>query len=123
MTAAAVALKIAIICHAGPQDGARAWHALLYAKELAEHGHAVRLIFDGAGATWARAYEKPETRHHDTWEALKKLGVVTAVCDFCATAFGVHDDTVKSGLPHLGEYNGHPSFAALVEQGFQVIVL
>ncbi len=123
MTTAVIALKIAIICQAGPQDGARAWHALLYAKELVEHGHTVRLIFDGAGTTWARAYEKPETRHHDTWEAVKKLGIVTTVCDYRATAFRVRDETVKAGLPHESGFEGHPSIANLVEQGFTLVVL
>lgn len=32
---------------------ARAVHAFLYARELKEHGHEVRLVFDGAGAEWA----------------------------------------------------------------------
>lgn len=116
-------MKIAIICQADQQEGARAWHALLYAKELSERHHEVRLIFDGAGTTWVREWEKPGARHADTYQEVKKRGIITAICDFCAGAFKVHEETVKSGLPHGKDYDGHPSVAALVEEGFSLMVI
>lgn len=120
--------KFAIILQADTDrhEGlARAVHAMLYAKELIEDGHDVTLIFDGAGTHWAEELSRPEGKNPliPQYVQLKKLGVTEVICDFCANAFEVKKDLVERGAGLVGEYEGHPSIAKLVDQGYQLLVL
>ena len=118
--------KFAIILQAGTEthEGlARALHAMLYAKELKEKGHPVVLIFDGAGTEWAEALEHPDNKLHPIYEQLKQSGITEIVCDFCSTAFKVKPALEKVGAHFDNAYNGHPSIAKWVNQGYQLLVL
>ncbi len=56
--------KILIILQAGTEShegSARALHSVLYAKELADAGATIRLVFDGAGTGWLARWIKNET--------------------------------------------------------------
>lgn len=122
-----VQLKYAIVLQAGAETNegmARAVHALLYARELAEHGYAVVLIFDGAGTGWANELRKPGHQLHEHYQKVKALGTIEEICDYCADSF-----QVKEQLPQLqqqllvGDYEGHPSLVKWIEQGYEVIIL
>ena len=119
--------KYAIVLQAGSEthEGmARAVHALLYARELAESGYQVVLIFDGAGTGWANELRKPENTLHKHYLKIKELGIVEEICDYCAEAFAVKDDLPEQQQKLLvGEYEGHPSLVKWIEKGYQVIVL
>jgi hypothetical protein len=119
--------KIAIILHAEPgtHDAmGRAAHALLYTKELKEAGHDTRLVFDGGGTKWVGELEKGDNPLHPVYNAVKGSGAIKGVCQFCVGAFGGDLDNVKkTGLPITGEFMGHPSIAALIDEGYQVITL
>lgn len=120
--------QFAIVLQAGKEghEGtARAVHALLYAKELKERGHDVVLIFDGAGTEWAEELSNPESDSglKGAYEELRAAGVVEAICDFCAAAFGVKDRLAERHRPLLAEYAGHPSIAKWVDKGYQLIIL
>jgi len=122
--------KIAIVLHAG-SDGheglARAFHSLVYAKELKEHGADVRLIFDGAGTQWLAQFHRSDSEHVQglglLFEQLKSQGVVYEVCDYCAGAFGVKEDLQARDEPLVAEYMDHPSIAGLVSDGYQIWIL
>jgi len=120
--------KFAIILQADTDrhEGlARAAHAMLYSKELIENGHKVVLIFDGAGTHWAEELSRPEGKNPliPQYVQLKKLGMTEVICDFCANAFAVRKDLTERGLGLVGEYEGHPSFVKLVDEGYQIIIL
>ncbi|MEN7972985.1 MAG: hypothetical protein ABFR47_04030 [Verrucomicrobiota bacterium] len=117
----------AIVLQAGNETNegmARAVHALLYARELAENGYEVALIFDGAGTGWANELRKPENPLHKHYLKVKELGLVEEICDYCAESFDV-----KASLPEqqrkllVGDYEGHPSLVKWVERGYKVVVL
>ena len=119
--------KYAIILQAGAETNegkARAVHALLYAAELAEHGHDVVLIFDGAGTGWARELQKPENPFYKHYLRIKQLGIVEEICDYCADVHDVKKDLSKEQARLLiGDYKGHPSLARWTGSGYQIIVL
>lgn len=119
--------RYAIILQAGNETNegmARAVHALLYAKELAENGCKVVLIFDGAGTGWANEFRKPENQYHKKYLKLQELGMVEEICDYCAEKF-----KVKGQLPPVqraflvSDYEGHPSLVKWIDRGYQIIVL
>ena len=122
--------KVAIILQAGAaghEQLARALHSILYAKELQEKGHEVRLVFDGAGTEWLARWSEPQNEGDAHLGALfrsvKDAGLVYSVCDYCSGAFRVRDRLVAAGEPLEGQYMDHPSVASLVEDGYQVWIL
>lgn len=120
--------KYLVILQAGKEthEGmARAVHALLYSKELKEHGHEVVLVFDGAGTEWASEWLDPESQDKlkPMYEALRKEGVTQVICDFCANAFQVKEKLKAQGQALTSEYQGHPSIAKWADQGYQIVVL
>ena len=114
--------KFAFVVQASKNEPAKALHGLLYAQELHEAGHEVKVIFDGAGTTWVKEFEDPDNHFHPIYKAVKKLGIIAGACEYCAGAYGVADEVKKAG-PVLGERNGHPSLAQLIADDFQLIVL
>jgi hypothetical protein len=118
--------KFAIILQAGNETNegmARAVHALLYARDLAEHRYQVVLIFDGAGTGWATELRKPENPFHKHYLKMQQEGVVEVICDYCAEEFGVKDGLQEKQREKLhGDYEGHPSIVHWIEQGYQILV-
>lgn len=119
--------KIAIILHAEPgthDSMGRAAHSLLYAKELKEAGHQVRLIFDGGGTGWVPELNKEDSMLHPLFQEVRDAGLITGACDFCIGAFKVDKQKVQEAkVPPISEYMGHPSVAKLIGEGYQVITL
>jgi hypothetical protein len=119
--------KYAIVLQAGNETNegmARAVHALLYTQELAEHGHQVVLIFDGAGTGWAKELRKPENPFHEYYLNIQKLGMVVEICDYCADAFEVKEDLPEQQKKLLiGDYKGHVSISKWADKGYEIIVL
>jgi hypothetical protein len=100
-------------------DMGRVANALETPKEFQEAGDEVTLIFDGAGTKWVGALSHPDHRLHKQFTAVKES--IAGACRFCASAFGVKEEVQQSGIPLLGEFEGHPSLRKLVSQGYQII--
>lgn len=119
-------IQYLIVLQAGKESHeglARALHALLYCRDFLEKGHGAKLVFDGAGTEWVPELMKPEHKLHPLFKEIQAKGSIDAVCDFCAKAFGVKDIIRDTGLPLSSEYQGHPSIAKYVAEGYQILVL
>ncbi len=111
---------IVILADTESKEGlGRVANALTAAKEFKEEGHEVNLVFDGAGTKWVGELSDPEHKYHKHFESVKDK--VEGACAYCARAFGVKDEVQESGVELLGDFEGHPSIANLVSQGYQVI--
>lgn len=115
MTKAAVVLLADTDSHA---DVGRLVNGLETAKEFAESGDDVELIFDGAGTKWIPELEDEDSKYHHLYQAVQNDA---SVCDFCAGAFGVDDAVNETGVVRLDENEGHPSIKSLVDDGYEVI--
>lgn len=115
--------KYAILVHAFESEGAKALHSLLYAQELHQAGHEVKIIFDGAGTVWIKKFEDPENKYNPLYKAVKELGVISGACEYCAGAFGVGEEVKQAGIKALSESGGHPSLAHLINDDYQIITL
>jgi len=120
--------KYLVILQAGTEssDGmARAVHALLYSKELKEHGYDVVLVFDGAGTQWVDKWTNAaeDDKYVKSYNELIELGIVQVICDYCAAAFKVKDSLQKKKMSLSDEYQGHPSVAKWVDEGYTLIIL
>jgi len=119
--------RMAIVLLAGNETNegmARAVHALLYARDFADHGYEVVLIFEGAGTGWASELSKPENPLHRHYVEFKKRGIVEEICDYCTEQHGLKGDLSTAQRKLLvGDYSGHPSISKWVSRGYTVIVL
>lgn len=115
--------KFVMVVQAGPQELAKALHALLYGQELHEAGYPVQIMFDGAGTTWVKEFEDPENKYHDVYKHAQKLGIVAGACEYCANAFGVAEQVKGAGVSLIGEVGGHPSLVKYIKEGYTPIVL
>ena len=94
-------------------------NALTTVREFKEESQEVTLIFDGAGTKWIAELSDPDHKYNRHFESVKDD--IQGACGYCARAFGVKDEVQESGVELLGDFEGHPSIASLVSQGYQVI--
>ncbi|MEF8779698.1 MAG: hypothetical protein V5A46_03335 [Haloferacaceae archaeon] len=113
--------KTAVVILAGTDthaDVGRLVNGLETAKEFAENGDDVTLIFDGAGTQWIPELEDEDSDYHELYQAVREDA---AACDFCSGAFGVADAVADAGVVTLDDHDGHPSIRSLVDDGAEVI--
>ena len=111
---------IVILADTDSKEGlGRVANALTAAKEFKEEDHEVTVVFDGAGTKWVGELSDPEHNYNKHFESVKDE--VEGACAYCAKAFGVKEEVQESGVELMGEFEGHPSLAKLVSQGYQVI--
>ncbi len=100
-------------------DLGRVVNAMMTAKELAEAGDDVELIFDGAGTQWPGVLVDPRHKSHRLFEQVRE--VISGACAHCSRAFDAEDGVRHAQVPLLEEYKGHPSFRRLIEEGREVL--
>lgn len=116
--------KIAVLVFADSEshaDMGRMANALEIVKEFQKSGDEAKLIFDGAGTTWAGKLIEESHPLHSLYKSVK--GNIAGACAFCAKAFGAKEAVEKAGIPLLSDFDGHPSTRDLVMKGFQIITL
>lgn len=115
-------VNAAIIILAGTEsraDTGRLVNGLEAAKEFAENeADELELIFDGAGTQWV---EELEDENHEYHELYRSIRDEAAVCDYCASAYGVDDVIEDTGLNRINEHEGHPSIRSLIDDGHEII--
>ena len=114
--------KVAIIIladTAGPGDFGRAVNALMTAKEFKDSGDEVQIIFDGAGTKWIGKFTEEGGKYNSLFDSIRDK--VSGVCGYCAGAFGVTDDAKNCNINQIDEFNGHPSFKKLIDDGYTII--
>jgi hypothetical protein len=115
--------KFAIVAQPQKSDPGRALHSLLYARQLHDAGHDVRVYYDGEGTWWIGQFEDPEYPYHDVYNAVQDAGLIAGACRYCADQFGATDEVESSGVDFIDDDDGHPSIARMVEEGRAIITL
>jgi hypothetical protein len=121
-------MKTAIVVLADPSGGdealGRAFNALAAAKDFAEQGQAVTVLFQGAGTRWSRVLADSTHPLHSLYTAVRPH--VAGASDACATFFGAREDVTSAGLDFVAHHQidgvgGLPSLAALTADGWAVV--
>ncbi|HVB63778.1 MAG TPA: hypothetical protein VNE17_03535 [Nitrolancea sp.] len=120
MTSVPIKTAIVVLASTETHEGlGRAVNALQLARELAQHGDAVTIIFDGAGTIAAAELANPEHRSHRLFAMVQDH--VAGACAFCSAAFDVKDQVEAAGVPLLDEFHGHPSLRSRLADGYHLI--
>ncbi len=96
-------------------------HVLLNALDMAEKGHEVRIVIEGAATGLVPELAKPENPMHGLWVKVKSQGLVAGTCKACSAKMGVLEAARAEGLRLLDDMHGHPGMAAWMAQGYTVI--
>lgn len=102
-----------------PEGTGRMANALTTAREFAEAGDDVRVIFDGAGVKWVPVLLDEDHKYHRLFESVREH--VVGACAYCARAYGVKDVIEESDIPLTAEYRDHPSIRTLIVEGYEVV--
>jgi hypothetical protein len=114
--------KAALIVFADTEthaDLARVVNAMMTAKELAEAGDDVELIFDGAATQWPGILVNHDHKSHRLFEQVHD--VISGACAFCSRAFAAEEKVRRAEVPFLNDYKDHPSIRRLVHERFEVL--
>lgn len=98
-------------------------HVLLNALDMAEKGHEVKVIFEGAATKQIAELSDASKPFAQLYAQVKDKGLVAAVCKACAAKTQSLDAAQAQGLPIRAEMSGHPPLAEYVEAGYQIITL
>ena len=106
-------------------DACKRNHAFMYAIDLAQHGHDIRLIMEGEGT---RSLLEREGRFGELFEKVRALGLIAGLCR-TASSSGCGDASrsvarlaEEAGLPLLDSLDGHAGIAPFVEDGYELVV-
>jgi hypothetical protein len=98
-------------------------HVLLNALDMAEKGHEVEMVIEGAATKQIVELADPQKPFAQQYERVKDQGLVTAVCRACANKMGALTAAEEQGLPVRGEMSGHPPLIEYAARGYQIITL
>ena len=97
-------------------------HVLLNAFDMKERNHQVEIIMEGSATKLIRTLcEQPDQPFAAMYKRAVAEGLITTVCDACASKMGSKQSAIEQGLTLVSDVNGHPSIAKFIEQGFRVI--
>ena len=102
-----------------PDGTGRMANALTTAREFAEAGDDVRIIFDGAGVKWLPTLLDEDHKYHRLLGSIREH--VDGACAYCARAYGVKDAIETANFPLIAEYRDHPSIRSLIVDGYTVV--
>ncbi len=114
--------KKAIILLSGEDEHAKAFHALLYALDLNEHGLEVKLYFDGEGTAWSRKLQEPDEKLRQYFDQAMEKGLIDTVCNYCAHAFKSIEQA-KSLNVKLSSEGGHIPVGEMAREGYELITV
>jgi hypothetical protein len=98
-------------------------HVLLNALDMAEKGHDVKVVFEGAATKQIAELSDASKPFAKLYEQVKAKGLVAAVCKACAAKMDSLVAAQEQGLPLSGAMSGHPPLSEYLEAGYQIVTL
>jgi len=102
----------------GDEAAGRLHTCLNAAQELYNAGHAVHLIFDGAGTQTLAEISDKKSRYHQFYLDLR--GAIDGACEACAISYKVRDQLVQNDARMLHEHLNGPSFKKYVDEDYTI---
>lgn len=96
-------------------------HILLNALDMEARGFDVKIVIEGAATALIPELTREGNPMYSFYKKVKEKELIHAVCWACATKMQTLWAVEKEGLPLGDEMGGHPSLAAYMEKGYEVI--
>ncbi|PIE36167.1 cytoplasmic protein [candidate division KSB3 bacterium] len=98
-------------------------HVLLNALDMKERGYDIKLVIEGSATKLITTLAEPDAPFADLYQQVKQAGLIDAVCQACASKMGTREAAKAQNLPLSQEMSGHPSMAAYLEDGYEIVTL
>jgi hypothetical protein len=95
-------------------------HVLLNTLDLDSKGMEAKIVIEGEAVKLVKEMEESGNR---MYKKAKEKGLIDCICKACSVKMGVLDYNKTVGIPLGEDMNGHPSMAAYIEKGYQIITL
>jgi len=96
-------------------------HVLLNALDMDSRGFDVKIVIEGGATALIPELVREGSPMASLYRKVKDRELIHAVCWACATKMNTLWAVENEGLPLGDEMGGHPSMAAYMEQGYEVI--
>lgn len=96
-------------------------HVMLYALDLEQKGHEVKVVIEGAATGLITELAQPGAPFANLYSQLREKKLLTCICKACSQKMGTLAEAEKQGLAIVGDMQGHPSIEKFLSDGFQVI--
>ena len=95
-------------------------HVLLNALDMHSKGMESKVVIEGEAVKLVREMEEGQ---NPLYMKAREKGIIAGICKACSAKLGVLEYNQTVGLPMLDDMSGHPSMAAFIAQGYQIITL
>jgi hypothetical protein len=122
-----MARKILFVLFA--EDSCRQNHALLYALDLREKGHEVKLILEGPATRMVNELTS-ESRPGALLREARDSGILAGACGRASSGCASEDPARKvaqlagaAGVRLLSDLRGHASIEPFVREGYELVIV
>lgn len=95
-------------------------HVLLNAKDMHEKGIDVKIVVEGEAVALLKNLEET---NNPLYNEVKEKELFHSVCLACSIKLSVATYNKTTGIPLVGDMDGHVSMASFIEDGYEVITL
>lgn len=96
-------------------------HVLLNSLDMANKGHEVKIVVEGAATALVPEMVEPGSPLHGLYSQAREKKLIDAVCRACSAKNGVLEAVEAAGLPIADEMAGHPSIRRYMEAGYEIV--
>lgn len=96
-------------------------HVLLNGVDMHSKGYDVKVVIEGSATKLVEQLSNAAAPFAPLYAQVKQLGLIDCVCMACAAKMGSLEAAQAQKLPLCNEMSGHPSLAAYLDQGYEMI--
>lgn len=96
-------------------------HVLLNALDMAERGWTAQIVLEGRSPELVAQLQRQDNAFHALWTRAQQGGLVAGACRACSSKLGVQASVEAAGVALLDGMSGHPSMAAWMADGYEVL--
>ncbi len=96
-------------------------HVLLNGLDLHAKGHQGLIILEGEALTLVPEMAKPDHMLNLLYQKAMHAKLLHGACKACSVKLKVDQAIKDEAIPFIDDMSGHPSMAAFIEKGYQII--
>ena len=96
-------------------------HVLLNGIDLHEKGMGGLIVLEGEALKLVPDMSQPGHMLNMLYEKAKNAGILHGACKACSVKLKVDKAIENQDLPFISDMSGHPSMAAFIKDGYEVI--
>jgi len=96
-------------------------HVMLYALDMHDKGHEVKVIIEGAATRLITELDKDGAPFHNLYAKLRQKDLIACICRACSQKMGTLAEAERQGLTIVGDMQGHPEIVSYLTGGYTIL--